>query len=231
MSNSLHFQHTSSLRSVVAPTLFGQLDAPTRAELLKDAPLRIFLTGQIIQQRGDGPKGFWVIEEGSVKIGQFRLDGDFRVIVLLGKGDSYGELAVFANSPRAVDAVAEGEVAAHWIDARRFERAVSDNPVILRRLVGALSAQLQETLNLVAGLGAGSGHARIAATLANLGGQLPAGAVISLGQQELAELTGLTRATVNKALKKLEAAGAVRRHYGRMELLDLEILNQASLGG
>lgn len=157
------------------------------------------------------------------------MDGDFRVIALLGKGDSYGELAVFASSPRAVDAVAEGDVTARWIDAARFERALSDNPLALRGLVGALSAQLQETLNLLAGLGAGSGHTRIAATLVNLARQLPTGSMIAISQQDLGELTGLTRVTVNKSLKRLEEAGAIRRHYARLELLNFDALSQAAI--
>jgi CRP-like cAMP-binding protein len=230
MSNSLHYDQTISLRSIVAPTLFGEVDEPTRIALLAEAPLRTFASGQIIQQRGDGPRGFWVIEEGTVKIGQFKADGDFRVIVLLGGGDSYGELAVFANAPRAVDAVADSDVTARWIDAARFERGISGNPATLRRLVGALSVQLQEILDLLAGLGAGSGHARIAATLANLARQLPAGVMVAINQQELGELTGLTRATVNKSLKRLEQQGAIKRHYGKLELLDLQLLADAARG-
>ena len=225
MLNSLQSNHITPLRSIVAPTLFGDLGEQARRNLLERAPLRSFGDQQIMQQQGDIARGFWVIESGTVKIGMYKPDGEFRLLVLLGKGDSYGELALFAKTPRAVDAVADGTVTARWIDAAAFERAIGEDPDVLRKMVATLSIQLQETLNLLSALGAGSAHARIAATLLNLGRQLPSARLINLGHQELGELTGLTRVTVNKSLKRLEQLGAVRRHYRKLELIDLHVLS------
>ncbi len=229
MSNNLHLNRTTPLRSIIAPTLFGDLGAEQQQALIRRAPLRTFADRQIIQQQGDKALGFWVIESGNVRIGLFQPDGDFRVLVMLSDGDSYGELALFADAPRAVDAVAVGPVSARWIDAAAFEQVIRGDPVTLRKMVGTVSMQLQETLNLLAGLGAASGYARIAATLANLGRQLPAGRMIHLGQQELGELTGLTRATVNKSLKQLEQLGAIKRHYAKLEVLDLALLAEEAV--
>ena len=226
MSNSL--QSESHLRSLVVPTLFRELDHHVRQSLLGRAPLRMFDDGQIIQQKGDDAIGFWVIERGTVKIGQFRLDGEFRAIALLVDGDSYGELALFAANQRVVDAVADGHVALRWIEAASFERAIQSDPATMRRLVGNLAAQLQEVLDLVAGLGQGSSLSRVASVLANMSATRRAPVTITLSQQELGELTGLTRTTVNKCLSILEARGALRRHYGRIELIDHTQLRRAA---
>ncbi|MDN3647083.1 Crp/Fnr family transcriptional regulator [Pontixanthobacter aestiaquae] len=228
MSNSL--QSSSQLRSLVVPTLFRELDEDVRKRLLAGAPRRSFADGKIIQQRGDDAIGFWVIETGQVKIGQFRLDGEFRAIALLSDGDSYGELALFAANRRVVDAVAEGPVELRWIEAQSFEREIKSDPDTMRRLVGNLAAQLQEVLDLVAGLGKNSSLSRVASVLANLAPKSGGSATIALGQQELGELTGLTRATVNKCLSILEARGALKRHYGRIEVLDRKQLRLAAMG-
>lgn len=233
MSNSLHLERPA-MRTLIAPTLFEQLDEALRDGLLAAAPIKHFTGGQLIQQRGEDARGFWVIQKGTVRIGIYGLKGDFRAIALLASGDSYGELAVFAGNQRAVDAVADGPVAAYWIDAGDFDRAILGNPEAMRRLIGVLSEQLQEMLALIASLSNGSAVTRIAATLAALAvsanhEQQDTCNVLTLGQQELGELTGLTRATVNTSLKRLEQEGAIKRGYGRIEICDLALIRRAAL--
>ena len=70
-------------------------------------------------------EGFWLIESGSVAVGQFLPDGDFRGVALLGPGDSWGELAMFADRPRVVDAVARSACKLRHIRAPQFEAALS----------------------------------------------------------------------------------------------------------
>ncbi|GAA4641901.1 hypothetical protein GCM10023115_02470 [Pontixanthobacter gangjinensis] len=230
MSNSIHFDPNLRYRSLLAPTLFGELAPAMQIDLLAKAPLLQFTDGQIIQHRGDKPNGFWVIEQGAVKVGQFRLKGELRVIALLGQGDSYGELALFAANERAVDSVADGDVKLRWIEGQSFEQAIATDLPAMRRLIGALAKQLQETVSLVSSLGEGTSKARIAAVLINLAGGGPLPAIVRLGQEELAELTGLTRATVNKCLGQMELEGALVRRYGRLEIIDAKILKDAASG-
>lgn len=221
----------------MAPTLFGQMSAFLQHRLLSQAPVRHFPNGQLIQQRGDVPSGFWFIEKGKVQIGMFGLKGEFRAIALLSDGDSYGELAVFAANRRAVDAVALGPVTMRWIEARGFEEAILSDPSSMRAMIGALSKQLQEMLGVIASLSNGSATTRVAAMLASLAGGLAGGrnaehgtpAIVTLGQQALAELTGLTRATVSKCLSELEQQGAVKRGYGQIEILDYAAVRRAAI--
>lgn len=233
MSNSIHFE-TPSMRTMIAPTLFSELGPAVRAQLLAGAPRRDFSDASMIQQRGDRPSGFWVIEQGKVRIGIYGLKGEFRAIAMLGVGDSYGELALFAGSRRAVDAVADGPVTTRWIDAHAYEAALLSDPHSMRNMVRVLSVQLQELLGLIASLSNGSAATRIAATLVSLctGGQgdTDAGPVsLALNQQDLAELTGLTRVTVSKCLSALEQQGVVRRGYRKIEICDLAAVRRAAM--
>ena len=150
MSRSLHLDATR--RSLVTPMLFSALDRGLQAHLVRISQLREFADGQIIQQRGDAADGFWLIDEGAVRVGQFMPDGEFRAVALLGPGDSYGELAVFADKPRIVDAVSRGESRLRLIGARPFLDALGNYPASSRALLGALSQQLQDTLSILAGL-------------------------------------------------------------------------------
>lgn len=141
---------------------------------------------------------------------------------------------MFAGNERAVDAVASGHVVMRWIDAAAYEAAIMADPTSMRAMIGALSRQLQELLGLLAGLSNGSASTRVAGTLASLSGASLDGAVerpvtLRLRQQELAELTGLTRATISSCLRDLESQGVLRREYGRLVVLNRRALREAAL--
>lgn len=201
------------------------LDTGLQQTLRAAAPVRAFAAGQIIQQRGDRPEGFWLIDSGAVTVGQFLPDGDFRAIALLGPGDSYGELALLSGRTRVVDAVARSAASLRWISGSRFEAAMAADPAAMRVLMGALAEELQEMIELVAGHRGGNGQARVAGLLVNLSSVSP---VVEIGQQELGELAGITRATANAALKELEMRGLIKRGYRKLEVLDRQGLRQAA---
>lgn len=209
--------------------LFSSLDAELQRQLRERASLRSFSNGQLIQQRGEEADGFWLIESGSVSVGQYLPDGEFRGIALLGPGDSYGELALFARRPRVVDAIARAPTEARFIRGSDFERLLVANPGAMRHLLGALSLQLQEMLDIIAGIRRGTATSRIAGMLANLSGAAEEPVALSVTQQELGELLGLTRATVNATLRELEQAGLVERGYGRLTVRDPAALRLAAL--
>ncbi|WP_394730511.1 Crp/Fnr family transcriptional regulator [Altererythrobacter sp. GH1-8] len=222
MSNSLHSESTR--RSLEAPMLIEVLDPALQAHLIRGGRVRSYSNGEIIQQRGEAADGFWLIEEGAVMVGQFMRDGEFRAVALLGAGDSYGELAVFSGRPRIVDAVSRGESKVRFIAAKPFLDALGNYPVATRKLLGALSAQLQDTLAQLAGLRRGTNPERLAGLLATMADRAGQVATVRATQQELAELLGVTRATANAALRELERQGLVRRGYGTIEILDAPMM-------
>ncbi|MFN2099107.1 Crp/Fnr family transcriptional regulator [Altererythrobacter sp. MF3-039] len=225
MSEILH----SGGRSFRVPMLFSALPAELRDALRAKSALRPFGPGELIQQRGDEAQGFWLIESGSVSVGQFLADGEFRAVALLGPGDSYGELALFAGRPKVVDAVAREKTEARLIRAADMEAALAQNAPAMRSLLGALSAQLQESLDIIAGIRRGTANARVAGMLANLAGASEGPVRLSITQQEIAELLGLTRATVNAALRGIERDGLIKRGYGCLIVLEPRALQVSEL--
>lgn len=217
MSDIEHSDFPSHARSLASPTLFGLLPPAMQEQLRGTAPRREFAPGQLVQQRGDASDGFWLIESGAVVVGQFTQAGKFRAVAHMQPGDSYGELAWLAGRTRVVDAVARTRCILRWIDGARYEAALASDPAAMRRLLGGLAEQLQETINLVTGHRGGNGTSRVAHFLRNLSASGP---VIALGQQELGDLAGVTRVTVNAALKALEEAGCIARGYRKITVLD-----------
>ncbi|MBX7528394.1 Crp/Fnr family transcriptional regulator [Qipengyuania vesicularis] len=221
---------SATRRSLVTPMLYSALDSGLKAHLLRISRERTFADGQIIQQRGDAADGFWLIEEGAVRVGQFLPDGEFRAVALLGPGDSYGELAVFSGKPRIVDAVSRGESRLKLIAAKPFVEALGNYPASTRALLGALSEQLQDTLSILAGLRHGTNPARLAGLLATMAGEDSGPASVTITQQELADLLGVTRATANAALRELDKRRLVKRGYGSIAIPDRDRLARFALG-
>ncbi|WP_160752105.1 Crp/Fnr family transcriptional regulator [Qipengyuania algicida] len=224
------FIHSDTIhRSLVTPMLFSALEPSLQVHLTRNAVRREFSDGQMIQHHGEMADGFWLIEEGSVIVGQFLPDGDFRAVAVLGPGDSYGELAIFAGRPRIVDAISRGESRLRLIKGRIFLDALGNYPQSMRALLGAMSVQLQELLALIAGLRQGTNPARIAGLLANMAGEESGTASIAVTQQELADLLGVTRATANAALRELERLALIKRGYGSVTISDRARLVQFAL--
>ncbi len=227
MSRILQLEATR--RSLVTPMLFSALDSDLQAHLIRISYYREFADGQIIQQRGDPPDGFWLIDQGAVRVGQFLPDGEFRAVALLGPGDSYGELAVFANKPRIVDAVSRGDSRLRLIAAAPFLDALTNYPASSGALLGALSEQLQDTLSILAGLRRGTNPQRLAGLLATMAGDTSGAADVAITQQELADLLGVTRATANAALRDLQTRQLIDRGYGTIHIPDRNALAEHAL--
>lgn len=210
--------------------LFAALPADVQRFLREQSSVRHFDDGQIIQQRGDEGDGLWLIEEGAGTIGQFQPDGTFRGVARLGPGDSWGELAVLTRTPRAVDAVSRGESKVRFIRASLFEGVIANRPDAMRPMLAALAAQLQEAIGLLAGQRKDSELGRVAEMLATMAGEGERPAAIAVRQDELAELLGLTRATVNTALRQLQARGLIERGYGAISVHDAAALRELARG-
>ncbi|MEN9717787.1 MAG: HTH-type transcriptional regulator Cmr [Pseudomonadota bacterium] len=227
MSNALHF---CSRRNPVHASLLAGLDPAALAPFLERAVARNFADGQIIQQQGEAGDGCWIVIAGQVKIGQFVPAGKFVTLTMIVGGESYGELALLRRRQRAVDAVAVGPTRLWWIAAAHFEAVLAEHPGTMRSLLALLGDQLLYTMqNLLAVRGK---HATqlLAAKLAEISDTMAPPARIMMTQQDLAELAGVTRATVSKALAAFVRAGALRQGYGFIEVSDPARLHQIAAG-
>ncbi|WP_338467021.1 Crp/Fnr family transcriptional regulator [Novosphingobium sp. ZN18A2] len=214
----------TSTRPFSAPTLFAQLPPDAQARLRGPAPRRRFADGELVQQRGDESAGFWLIERGQVRLGQFSQHGTFSAVSQVGPGDSFGELALLAGRRRIVDGYAVGQAELLWIDGPSYEAELAADPAAMRKQLATLSIELQEFIDFVAILQRGDAGARIAHFLANLSRDKSLPCAVRMTQQDLAELVGATRMTVSTVLARLEANGAIRRGYRVIEVTDPALL-------
>ena len=103
-------------------------------------------------------------------------------------------------------------------------------PGLWRVIAGLAYAQMRVAVRALAETVALPPRPRLAARLVGLAAISgdPAPVTLSIGQQALGELVGLTRKTVNGLLQDFAKEGLVRLRYAKLELVDLKGLQAAA---
>ncbi|ERJ20912.1 Fnr-like transcriptional activator [Salinisphaera shabanensis T35B1] len=71
-----------------------------RARLVRSAATQSFAAGQTLFHRGDPADTFFVVLAGRVKLYRLSIDGDEKIMGLVGTGESFGEGVLFMHPPR-----------------------------------------------------------------------------------------------------------------------------------
>ncbi|PHR21269.1 MAG: hypothetical protein COA41_02955 [Sphingopyxis sp.] len=202
------------------------LPAAVRDDLLASGHARTFGKGQIIQQRGDPANEFWYVESGSVQVGRYGVGGRLVLLALLGPGDTFGELAFMGEFPRTVDSIAGSDCTLIRIGNTELQSLMTSDPAITRLLLKTMALTVQDAFNLIEASRNLSVPQRLAQALLQLRGDQQERATISVTQQDLADLVGVSRVSLGKALTKLHASGLIEPGYGSVTIPDKAALEK-----
>lgn len=160
------------------------------------------------QQEGGS---FYLIFEGLIKIYKTDIEGKENILALLGKGDFFGEMALFNNNnERSASARALQDSLLGVIKKNKIKQLISNNPEIALKIITTLSNRLKKANQQIQDLSFKSVEQRINSVLINLkkqyGEKTKQGILISkrITHQELASLAGTTRGTTTKILNKMK---------------------------
>jgi CRP/FNR family cyclic AMP-dependent transcriptional regulator len=168
-------------------------------------PIR-FPRGHMLFTEGQPGDLLYIVISGKVKIGQRSPDGRENLLAILGPSDMFGELSIFDPGPRTSSATTITEVHAVSMNRDELRVWIADRPAIAGQLLRVLARRLRRTNNNLADLIFTDVPGRVAKQLLQLAqrfGTQEGGALRvthDLTQEEIAQLVGATRETVNKAL-------------------------------
>jgi len=208
--------------------LAGIPPADVRA-VLALARRRTFARGEVVFHRGDPADTVHLVVKGRFDVRVTTRFGDVVALGICGPGDAFGELALVTGGERSatVSALEQAETLSLRRDA--LERLTRELPSVNVALVRLLAAQVERLSELLVEAYTVDADARVARRLLELSatyGPAGGGADVPLTQEEIAELAGASRATVNRVLRGLEREGAVRLRRGRTVVVDLEALER-----
>lgn len=148
----------------------------------------------------------------------------------MGPSDMFGELSIFDPGPRTSTATTVTEVRAVSMDRDALKAWIQQRPEIAEQLLRVLARRLRRTNNTLADLIFTDVPGRVAKALLQLAqrfGTQEGGALRvthDLTQEEIAQLVGASRETVNKALADFAHRGWLRLEGKSVLISDSERL-------
>lgn len=196
------------------------------ARLKREGQKRVLGDGQFIHSRGDADPGISIIESGAARAGIYGADGEFILTSFLGPGHSFGEFTVFTEIPLSHDVSAVGATTVIRIPAQRFLELGKQEPAYLGALIRATLMRSHILLEMLHAIRIPPLVPRVAKFLLILSPPPPFKPKVRFKQTDLAATIGLSRASMNRALAKLEEIGLIARRYGAIEITDVGDLLQ-----
>lgn len=190
---------------------------PTAVEALSSAlePVE-FPRAHVIFAEGEPGDRLYIIVSGKVKIGRRSADGRENLLAVFGPSDMFGELSIFDPGPRTSTATTVTEVHAVTMDRAALHEWIGKRPEIADQLLRVIARRLRRTNNMLADLIFTDVPGRVAKALLQLAqrfGSQESGMLRvthDLTQEEIAQLVGASRETVNKALADFAHRGWLR---------------------
>jgi CRP/FNR family cyclic AMP-dependent transcriptional regulator len=103
----------------------------------------LYRDGEIIIHQGEPGEHMYEILDGQVEVLQERAGKEVRLAVL-GKGDFFGEMAIFEREVRSATVRAMGEVRALTVDKKILLRRISEDPSLALRILEKMSNRIRE---------------------------------------------------------------------------------------
>ena len=214
--------------------LFAALDDEQAAELRASMSEVTLARGDALFHEGDPGDRLYVVTEGKVKLHRTSPDGRENMLAVLGPGELIGELSLFDPGPRTATATALTEVKLLGLGHGDLQPWLNARPEVATALLRAVARRLRKTNDQMSDLVFSDVPGRVASALLDLsrrfGVQSEEGihVVHDLTQEELAQLVGASRETVNKALADFAGRGWLRLEARAVILLDVERLAKRS---
>lgn len=209
--------------------LFAALDDAAAAALRATMSHQTVARGAVVFSEGEPGDRLFIIVDGKIKLGQTSGDGREQVMAVFGPGAMFGELSLFDPGTRTSTATAVSDSVLLSLSQRDLRPWLTGRPEVAEALLQALAQRLRRTNEAMADLVFSDVPGRVAKALLDLadkfGQPQPDGSTVvahDLTQEELAQLVGASRETVNKSLADFASRGWIRLEARSVILLDAE---------
>src|SRR5712672_1064815 len=214
--------------------IFCDLDAEAFEQLCRYAKHSTLKRGTTIVSKGDPGNSLIVVISGTIKISVSSPDGRSAILNLIGPGEIFGEVAVLDGLARTADATANTNCEIYVIDRRDFLPFVKSQPALAMKFIELLCTRLRWTSDQVEQVILQDLPGRLASALLGLTEKRklePQSRTIAITQQEISEMVGMTRESINKQLRVWASRNWVRLEHGAIVVLDTASLRELAEAG
>lgn len=213
--------------------LFEGLTQEQLAKIASLARVRSYPARTVVVSQGEPANALFAIMRGRLKVASSGPDGRDTMLGIMAEGEVFGEVALLDGGTRSATCIAIEPCELLVVDRLQFLELLEQSPGIAVKLLHVLSGRLRRLSQRsedAAFLDVPSRLARSLLDLATRFGERPPGVTknggvliaLKLSQQELGDLVGATRESVNKHLKDWARQGLLELDGGRMIIADVE---------
>ena len=218
-------------------SLFASLAPDDMAYVAAVTVERRYERGDIIILEGDRGGALHFVRSGLVKVFKSSPEGREQVLRLVEAGRTFNDVPALDGGPNPASVAALEPSIVYATGGTELRRLIVERPGVALATVQALAGALRHLVALVEDLSFRHVTARVAKILleqdasqasAADGAGKSGRAAHRLTQQEMAAMAGTAREMVGRALKELEATGAIRMQRGRITVVSRERLEMLS---
>jgi CRP/FNR family transcriptional regulator, dissimilatory nitrate respiration regulator len=212
--------------------LFNGLSETQNSELAGITIEKIFSRGQTIFSEGDDGAGFYVVASGRVKIFKLSSEGREQILHILGPGEIFGEVPVFAGSRFPANAQAMEESRVFYFNRYSLVNLIEKNPSIAMGMLAVLSKRLRMFASLIDDLSLKEVPGRLATYLLYLSRKEKGAGDLELDitKGQLASLLGTIPETLSRILTKMSGQGIIESDGPKIKIIDRKGLEDLASG-
>jgi CRP/FNR family transcriptional regulator, cyclic AMP receptor protein len=183
---------------------------------------RSFGAGEVVFREGDEGDTCYIVRTGQARAIREHSDGRSITLATFGRGEIFGELAMFDDERRSATVEAVEDTEAMAILGADMRRLLRSHPDIAVKMLGGLARRLRETNERLARQSFQTVQSRVASVLADMvttarsQGAGENDVLITATQSDLAQLAGSSRESASRFLAVLERAGVITQGRGRL---------------
>lgn len=210
--------------------LLHAVDEAFHERLFGHAPARTYEANDILFLQGEPCAGLFLVVSGLVKISRGSTEGREQVLRHVPTGGSFNEVPALDGGANPATATAVQRTHLLVVSHETIVGLIADTPGFAETMIESLAGRLRHLVELVDDLSFRHVSERVARVLLQSVAPHPgvgSGADFTrrVTQRELAEMAGTSREVVARALKTLEAAGAITIEQGEIRLIAPEKLS------
>jgi len=224
------YAHSLSINAALDEVLWLQeLPYATRKRVYEDCFETSHIKGETIARHGEHASTWIGVTSGLLKASAVDRNGRSVMFSCVPEGSWVGEGSVIKGEARRYEIVALRKSHLLNIPGSTLRWLMESSIEFNRLLVALLNERLSQFISTISIDRIDDPTARVAKMLTTMDNPIlfpKQSPIISMSQSELSELIGLSRQSINVALKNLEAAGLIMIEYGGIVLRDVNGLKE-----
>ena len=217
----------ASAQIVSRLALFHEV-APDHARgIIAEARERHLKKGELLFQKGDRARGFFVIVSGQVKLAFPSVHGSEKVVEILGPGQSFGEALMFMDRPYPVTAEAVVDSVLVEVPSQPVLDLLRRDPTFAQAMLAGLAKRLHSLVQDVESYTMRSSAQRLIGYLLQQAGDVESGSVevtLPTSKAVIASRLNLTPETLSRVLHELGEQRLLEVHGRSIRIADVQML-------